>query len=96
MAFLHVVISQGAPPPQFIFLDINMPHLDGWGFLEEFRNLPQDWIAKTSLFVLTTSLNPDDHDRAKSYPQVTEVIDKMLSGDKLIDLLRNHRSASAA
>jgi len=48
------------PRPALIFLDINMPLMNGWEFLEEYRKLDEDYKGKVILIMLTTSLNHAD------------------------------------
>ncbi len=84
---LKVWLKQGVEPPQYIFLDINMPQLDGWGFLESYRKLPSEWRSNAKLYMLTTSLNPDDHERASGYPEVIGIVDKMLSSERFTALM---------
>ena len=87
IAYLRARLHAGQAPPAFIFLDINMPRLDGWGFLEQYRELSAPWRVGTRLFVLTTSLNPDDRARATAYPEVAGVVDKVLDVAKLSAIL---------
>lgn len=80
-------MQRGEPPPDIIFLDISMPYLDGWGFLEAYRELPTDYRSGSRVFMLTTSLNPDDHERARGYDFVEDVIDKILTRDRYAALI---------
>ena len=93
LELLRLRLAQGEQPPEFIFLDINMPKLDGWGFLNGYRHLPASMRRCTRVVVLTTSLNPDDHERALTYPDVVAVVDKILTREKLEQLLLDHRPA---
>ena len=87
LELLRASIARGEAPPEIIFLDISMPHLDGWGFLEGYRELPPDWRSGTRVFMLTTSLNPDDYERARTYDDVVDVIDKILTRERFRQLL---------
>ncbi|GAB4125710.1 MAG: response regulator [Raineya sp.] len=67
--------------PDIILLDINMPEMDGWEFLEIYlKNNPH----KAHIFVLSSSINQSDFDKAKQYPEVIDYIVKPFSKDKLI------------
>ena len=50
--------------PELIFLDINMPVMDGWEFLEEYQKLEQCQKGKIVFIMLTTSFNPADKVKA--------------------------------
>ena len=94
LELLRAHIDAGLAPPAYIFLDINMPELDGWGFLEGYRELPPDWRSQTRVFMLTTSLNPDDHNRARGYSDVVDVVDKILTRDKFSRILSSYGALS--
>jgi CheY-like chemotaxis protein len=66
-----------------IFLDINMPVMDGWGFLEIFNKIKPTLNFSTNLFIVSSSINPDDEDRAKSNPEVLDYLPKPLTVDRL-------------
>ncbi len=67
--------------PGLILLDLNMPIKTGWDFLEEFRNLPEEVISKSRIYLLTSSDFRGDHEKAKSYPEVLDFIDKPVTDE---------------
>ena|SRR5690606_4249567 len=75
--------------PEVIFLDINMPILDGWGFLEEYILLKPNLGKKITLYIISTSISPHDLERAKNISAVSDYILKPLTKEGFINLLRN-------
>ncbi|RZJ70101.1 response regulator [Flavobacterium sp.] len=69
--------------PQIIFLDINMPGMNGFEFLEEASKLSNVIKNTCCIVMLTSSLNPDDRDRASRSTIVKDYINKPLSQSKL-------------
>ena len=78
------------PKPNIIFLDINMPGMNGWEFLEEYEQLPIDDQAEVILCMLSTSLNPDDESMAKNDPKIVDFIKKPLTVSQLQAVLEKH------
>ena len=79
------------PMPSIILLDINMPGMNGWEFLEEYKKLPGDQRAKMMVAMLTTSLNPDDRKRAKMYKgEVIEFLNKPLTIENLREIVDSY------
>ncbi len=76
--------------PDIIFLDINMPGMNGWDFLEEYRKLDEPKKNLIVLIMLTSSLNPDDKIRAESYPEVNGIEYKLLDKEKLQRVLKSY------
>ncbi len=64
-----------------ILLDLNMPVMDGWSFLNEFMLLSAGSTSKTRVAILSSSVNPSDVDRSKNYQPVIEFIRKPMTID---------------
>ncbi|WP_367752012.1 response regulator [Flavobacterium sp. WC2430] len=67
--------------PDVILLDLNMPILDGWQFLDEFILLPLK--KDISIFIVTSSIDPSDIEMAKKYDMVKSYIMKPITAKKL-------------
>lgn len=72
--------------PKYIFLDINMPEMDGWEFLDEYINLPESIIIKCKIIMLTSSIDPKDIEKSSTYPIVNAFISKPLSAESLLKI----------
>ena len=72
--------------PHYIFLDINMPRMDGMEFLEAYHKLDNH---SSIIVMLTSSVREDDYSRCMAYPHVKECIPKPLSEEKLAKLFSN-------
>ena len=57
-------IDENPPPPSYIFLDLNMPYLNGFEFLKEFKK--ERGNSETTVYIYSTSSNPRDKEKAKS------------------------------
>lgn len=90
LEYLKQTSMEGNLVPDLIFLDINMPGMNGWEFLEEYEKLSNLKHAKVVLLMLTTSLNPDDHVRASKLKNVKGFVNKPLEAEKLHELMTEY------
>jgi len=74
--------------PDLIFLDIRMPMMDCFEFLEIYKDLPKEIIEKTKIVVLTSSLDDKDYAQAMENRFVKFLLNKPLSFEALENLRR--------
>jgi CheY-like chemotaxis protein len=72
--------------PGIIFLDINMPGMSGWDFMEEYGKIDAAHKARTIVIMLTTSLNPDDELMASANKEIVTYMHKPLNEDAFVKI----------
>lgn len=75
-----------AAAPELILLDINMPVMNGWEFLQEYNPRFRDKLTNTHIVILSSTIDPEDFALAKQYPVVAQFISKPLSVENLEEL----------
>jgi CheY-like chemotaxis protein len=85
-ALEHLTSARGQTAPDVIFLDLNMPNVDGFGFLEGFKALPNEVRDKSKIVVLTSSNSQKDRAQAFSYQNVVHFLTKPLKQSDIEDL----------
>ncbi|GEL11379.1 Response regulator receiver domain-containing protein [Flavobacterium glycines] len=68
--------------PQLVFLDLNMPVMDGWDFLNIF-NTPKYSEVTTKIVVLSSTIDPEDHQKSKNFPMVIDFLSKPITNEML-------------
>ncbi len=90
LEYLKLKESQSSPHPSIIFLDINMPVMNGWQFLEEYEKLNPNKRVDIVLIMLTTSLNPDDLKMANSFSTINGYRNKPLTVKMLEEIIEEY------
>lgn len=90
LKLLHTLASENKPAPELILLDINMPVMNAWEFLEAYNRLPENEKGSTKIIMLTTSLNSDDEVRAGAMPGINGYYMKPLDSTMLDEILEKH------
>ncbi|AIZ43654.1 response regulator [Cellulophaga baltica] len=69
--------------PPIIFLDLNMPIMDGWDFLEDFIKIPEENRNNVRIYIVSSSVDPRDLIKAKSYSEVNNFFVKPVTTNDL-------------
>ena len=82
--------------PDIIFLDLNMPIMNGWEFIEHFSKLDDEIKTKVTLFILSASDNHNDIAKAANYPFIKKYISKPIAINQIKYLLSSDKTLSVS
>lgn len=88
---LHEIIQSKGKPPCVIILDLNMPMYDGWDFLEWYANIDLAIRESISLYICSSSIDPNDHNRARENGNVKAFVEKPMTTEMLTEILLKHK-----
>lgn len=87
--FLKKNSSKPEALPEIILLDLAMPVMDGWQFLEEYLLLKPRIGKKITIYLVTSSISPRDFERAKTISEVSDYIIKPVTKQNLVDMIKH-------
>ena len=76
--------------PDVILLDLNMPIMDGWQFLDEFIKV--ETTRKITIYIVSSSIDPADFEKSQKYSQVKNFVIKPISEDKIKFIMEDFNS----
>jgi len=84
---LSAIVASGNNLPELILLDLNMPVMDGWQFLDEFTKIKTD--KRITLYIVSSSIDNEDFKKAETYEVVSNYIVKPITMDALKGILED-------
>lgn len=75
--------------PDILFVDINMPLMNGWEFLEAFQTIKYKFQKDIKIFMSSSSIDSRDMEKAQEYECVSDYLIKPMTIDKLKDILQS-------
>jgi CheY-like chemotaxis protein len=85
--YIQNILDNNQELPDLILLDLNMPIMDGWEFLDILSSLPLE--REIPVYIVTSSIDPNDLEKADSYKMIKGYMMKPVTPGKLIDILEN-------
>ena len=87
--FLKTLQNKNEELPEIILLDLTMPVMDGWEFLEEYIFLQPKLSKKITIYIVSSSIDPRDIIKARTISAVTDFIIKPVTKEKFINMIKN-------
>lgn len=84
---MHDILEGDGELPPVIFLDLNMPIKDGWEFLDDFMTIPMNKREQVAIYVISSSINPLDRERAIRYEVVGDYLVKPITAGHLKEII---------
>ncbi|MDN5216183.1 response regulator [Fulvivirgaceae bacterium BMA12] len=88
--YLEDLIAKGAEFPDLILLDIEMPVMNGWDFLEVYKKFQKSYTYGSKVIIFTTSIVEQDMAKAKSYEEVEDFVNKPMTIELLKSIQQEH------
>ena len=92
---LTETVNDGDNIPPVVFLDLNMPIMNGWEFLEEFNKLPEEAIAGVTIYIVSSSIDPRDLEKVKQFNVVNNYIVKPVTPKDLEAIMKTIKEHKA-
>jgi CheY-like chemotaxis protein len=84
---LKQISNDNGELPDIIFVDLSMPVMDGWEFLNEYATLSPTFGKQIELFIVSSSISPQEVERSKTYPEVSDFLIKPVAKGKIAEII---------
>lgn len=84
---LHKIVEDNDNLPDIILLDINMPVMDGWEFMEELKNLKSKIKNQIKIYIVSSSIAIEDKDKSKTFDCIVGYITKPITINDLLAIV---------
>ncbi len=92
--YFKALVARGgdfrANAPQFIFLDLHMPIMDGWTFLESYERDYSEYFPETNIIIISSTVDREELKLLKKINLVTGIMDMPMTMEKLIEVKQKY------
>lgn len=89
LKYIETNVDDPAKIPSIILLDVQMPEINGFQFLDLYNKVPEKVQEGTKIIMLSSTIDPIDLDRARSNKHVIDILKKPLDTEELREVLQN-------
>jgi DNA-binding NarL/FixJ family response regulator len=77
--YINEMAKMNEPSPDAVFLDINLPQLNGFDLLQQLSDAAREWLTQTRIYMLSSSIDERDMERVKEIPLIHSFVGKPLT-----------------